>query len=455
MNDFFKTWADDDADPMRVRSRRVVPNLTEPMSDEGLGRSEWDGLTLEQQCSRAWVEINLAAIRENVTQIRTKLPTTTAIMAIVKADGYGHGAAPVAQAALAAGATWLGVATVWEGVALRQAGITAPILVLEAISDRDRAITAREHDLDLTVAFPKQAVALSELFAGSEIPLPVHLNIDTGMSRLGVNWTQAESFFRLLRCLPGLHLKTIYSHLATADEPDTRMVQTQHQRFETVLTRLREMGWDQPIHLSNSAGAIAFPHLHYDMVRVGLAIYGIAPAPHLADQINLRPAMSVRAKVTQLQTLPPDRGVSYGHRFISARETRLATVGIGYADGVPRLLSGRLWVAIGGQLAPQVGTITMDQLMVDVTDLAAIEVGDTVTLIGEDGDQRLTAQQWAETIGSIPWEIVCGFRQRLPRLYESSPAPIAPIAPPDTSSSHDTTTTSHQFGHSFGEESGM
>jgi alanine racemase len=429
MNDFLNIWADDDDNPIRVRSSRVETDTTDSTSGVGGFRSEWDGLTLEQRCSRAWVEINLAAIGENVTQIRAKLQPTTAMMAIVKADGYGHGAAPVARAALKAGATWLGVATVWEGVALRQAGITAPILVLEAISDRDRAITAREYDLDLTVAFPKQAVALSELFAGSEIPLPVHLNIDTGMSRLGVNWTQAESFFRLLRCLPGLHLKTIYSHLATADEPDTRMVQTQHQRFETVLTRLREMGWDQPIHLSNSAGAIAFPKLHYDMVRVGLALYGIAPAPHLADQITLRPAMSVRAKVTQIQTLPPDRGVSYGHRFISDRETRLATVGIGYADGVPRLLSGRLWVAIGGQLAPQVGTITMDQLMVDVTDLTAIEVGDTVTLIGDDGDHRLTAQQWAETIGTIPWEIVCGFRQRLPRLYVSSPDPIEPMTP--------------------------
>lgn len=421
MSDFFKTWANDEP----VRDQTHIGSLPAPSAmkfapSPASCKLEWEELTPEQRCSRAWVEIDLDAIGENVAHIRTKLQPNTAVMAIVKADGYGHGAAYVAQAALRAGATWLGVATVWEGVELRQAGITAPILVLEAISDRDRVITAREHQLDLTVAFTKQAVALSTLFSSSERPLPIHLNIDTGMSRLGVDWTEAESCVRLLRCLSGLELKTIYSHLATADEPDTTMVHEQHRRFETVLHRLRAIGCDQPIHFSNSAGAIAFPELHYDMVRVGLALYGIAPAPHLADQITLHPAMSVRAKVTQLRTLPPGRGVSYGHRFISERETKLATVGIGYADGVPRLLSGRLAVAIGGQLAPQVGTITMDQLLVDVTELASVEVGDTVTLIGADGSQRLTAQQWAEAISSIPWEIVCGFRQRLPRLYHST-----------------------------------
>jgi len=423
MNDFLKIW---DTDPRLVRS--PSPKLDKPVSASSwlTDNLELEELTEEQRCTRAWVEIDLEAISANVTQLRAKLQPTTALMAIVKADGYGHGAARVAQTALMAGATWLGVATVWEGVELRRVGIDAPILVLEAISDRDRAITAREHQLELTIAFPKQAAALSELFASSETPLSVHLNIDTGMSRLGVDWTEAEAFIRLLRCLPGLELKTIYSHLATADEPDPTMVYEQHRRLATVLSQLRAIGCNQPIHFSNSAGTIAFPELHYDMVRVGLALYGIAPAPHLADRIPLRPAMSVRAKITQLRTLPPDRGVSYGHRFISDRQTTLATVGIGYADGVPRLLSGRLAVSIHGQLAPQVGAITMDQLLVDVTDLAQVSVGDTVTLIGDDGEQHLTAQQWAETIGSIPWEIVCGFRQRLPRLYHQARGSIAP-----------------------------
>ena len=420
---------------MPVRSPSVKPGNVVSASSLLSANLEFEELTDEQRCTRAWVEIDLDAIGENVTQLRAKLPPTTALMAIVKADGYGHGAAAVAQAALTAGATWLGVATVWEGVELRQAGIDAPILVLEAISDRDRAITARENQLELTVAFPKQAAALSELFANSDPPLPIHLNIDTGMSRLGVDWTQAEAFVRLLRCLPGLELKTIYSHLATADEPDTAMVHEQHRRFEIIIQSLKAIGCNQPIHLSNSAGTIAFPELHYDMVRVGLALYGIAPAPHLADSIALRPAMSVRARITQLRTLPPDRGVSYGHHFISSRETKLATVGIGYADGVPRLLSGRLSVSIGGQLAPQVGTITMDQLSVDVTDLAQVSVGDTVTLIGNDGEQRLTAQQWAETIGSIPWEIVCGFRQRLPRLYHQAKCSTT-LFPESSESSH-------------------
>ena len=193
-----------------------------------------------QMQSRAWVEIDLDAIAANVRALRERLVPDTTLMAIVKADAYGHGAVPVAQAALSAGASWLGVATVGEGVSLREAGIDAPILVLEAVCDRERAIVARDSALELTVAFPKQAIALSEIFAGSEIALPVHVNIDTGMSRLGCDWTQAASFVRLLRCLSGLELKTIYSHLATADEPDPGTVREQHQRFETVLAELRE-----------------------------------------------------------------------------------------------------------------------------------------------------------------------------------------------------------------------
>jgi len=383
------------------------------MSDNLSSMSPFDS----PQQSRAWVEIDLDAIAANVRELRARIAPGAELMAIVKADAYGHGASPVARAALEAGATWLAVATVWEGVELREAKIDAPILVLEAVCDRERAIVARDNALELTVAFSKQAIALSEVFAGSTMPLPVHVNIDTGMSRLGCDWTDAASFVRLVRCLSGLQLKTVYSHLATADEPDPAMVREQHQRFESVLAELRAIGCNLPAHLGNSAAAIAFPELSYDLVRVGLALYGIAPAPHLAAAIALRPAMSVRAKVTQLRTLPPDRGISYGHRFVTARETRLATVGIGYADGVPRLLSGKLTVSIGGQRAPQVGTVTMDQILVDVTDLDPVQVGDTVTLIGRDRDCELTAQSWADAIGSIPWEIVCGFRQRLPRLY--------------------------------------
>lgn len=392
--------------------------------------------------SRAWVEIDLGAVQKNVAAIRALLGHQTALMAIVKADAYGHGAVAVSQAAIAAGASWLGVATPSEGVELRNAGITAPILILATVSDREQLKTIAEFRLQPTLAYEQQVVIANRVASELGLVLPVHLKIDTGMSRLGVNWQGAASLVELVESLPCLELSSIYSHLATADQSDSDFVYEQRRRFELVRTGIERMyGQSESfnscspetefrpelsspphvrvnspfMHLSNTAAMLTDAALHYDMVRVGLGLYGFCPAEHLADRICLTPVMEVKARVMQIKSLSPGTGISYGHSYVCDRPTRIAVVGIGYADGIPRLLSNRFSVWIKGQLAPQVGMVTMDQCMVDVTEIDDLKVGDVVTVLGKE--PGITAADWASVIGTIPWEILCGFKHRLPRLY--------------------------------------
>ncbi len=379
--------------------------------------------TLSGVCDRAWVEIDLGALGENVRQLRGLLSPETGFMAVVKADGYGHGAIPIAKTVLEAGATALGVATVEEGIELRQAGIEAPILVLGAVRTPPQVEALVRWRLEPTLCDRPQAVLMAEIVGelAPDHPLPVHLKLDTGMSRLGVVWTEAVPFVRQVLDLPQLHLASVYSHLATADEEDITMMRRQEERFQGAIAALKAAGITPPkLHLANSAATLCNPASHYDQVRVGLALYGLYPAPHLRSQVTLQPVLQVKARITQVKTLPPGTGVSYGHRFVTQRETRLAVVGIGYADGVPRLLSNRLQglVQEGDRVwrLPQVGTITMDQLMLDATDGPEVQVGDVVTLLGTLGEASISADDWAEALGTISWEILCGFKARLPRV---------------------------------------
>jgi len=388
----------------------------------------WDyrfGLA-EIERERAWVEINPVAIAHNVRQICRLLSPQTALMAIVKADAYGHGAPLVAQTALEAGASWLGVATIPEGIELRESGISAPILILGAVNTLEQVRAIAQWQLQPTVCSPKQALIFSE--AMSELsefaPLPVHLKLDTGMSRLGTDWQDAPAFAQLVRSLPHLKIVSIYSHLATADEPDPTVMRQQQRRFEQAIAAIRRVGIQPPqLHLANSAATLTDPTLHYDMVRTGLALYGLSPAPHLQHVLDLRPALQVKARITQVKTIPAGTGVSYGYRFVTSRSLRMAVVGIGYADGVPRQLTNRMQVIIRGQKVQQIGTITMDQLMLDVSNLPNLTEGEVVTLIGWDGLQSITADDWANTLNTISWEILCGFKHRLPRIAVSAPPP--------------------------------
>ncbi|MDC0832317.1 alanine racemase [Leptolyngbya valderiana BDU 20041] len=370
---------------------------------------------------RAWVEIDLSALDRNVRNLRRLLSPQTAFMAVVKADAYGHGAIPVAQTVLEAGADWLGVATVSEGIELRQAGISAPILVLGATTTAEQLRALVRWQLQPTLCSPKQALVFSEHLSGEETPLSVHLKLDTGMSRLGVSWDEAIAFVQLVRRLPNLQIASVYSHLAAADDRDPTVTNRQHQRFETAIARLKAAKVPLPcLHLSNSAATLSSPTFHYDLVRLGLALYGLYPAPHFKSTVELSPVMQVKARVTQVKTVPPGTGVSYGHQFVTQRTTRLAVVGIGYADGVPRNLSNRMEVLLSrrGRVwrIPQVGAITMDQLMLDVTDVPEVRVGDVVTVLGRVGSDRISAEDWAIALDTISWEILCGFKHRLPRI---------------------------------------
>jgi len=372
-------------------------------------------------CQRAWVEIDLSALTHNVKQLKNLLSPQTELMAVVKADAYGHGAVAVSQTVLQAGASWLGVATIPEGIELREAGIEAPILLLGATHTAAQVRAIAQWHLQPTICTAKQALIFSEVLVSLDRSLPVHAKLDTGMSRLGTPWQEATEFVQLVNGLPNLKLVSIYSHLATADSPDTAVMREQQKRFKWAIAQIQTAGINPPrLHLANSAAALTDPDLHYDLVRIGLATYGIYPAPHLQSIASLQPAMQVKARITQVKTIAAGTGVSYGYQFIASRQTQIAVVGIGYADGIPRNLSNKIQVLVRGKFVPQVGAVTMDQLMLDVSAIPDLEVGEVVTLLGKDGENQITADDWAETLGTISWEILCGFKHRLPRVAVNS-----------------------------------
>ena len=371
-------------------------------------------------CQRAWIEVNDQALIYNVQQLKSLLSAKTQLMGVVKADAYGHGACKISKTILEAGVDWLAVATLPEGIELRLAGIKAPILILGAI-DRPEQIQALAHwQLEPTICTPQQALVFSETLSCQIELMPVHLKLDTGMSRLGTPWQQAVEFVKFVQGLPNLKITSIYSHLATADDLDQTVMKQQHQRFEEAIGFCGISGKDFAgnirLHLANSAATLTDSALHYDMVRVGLAIYGLYPAPHLQDKINLKPVMQVKARVTQVKTIEAGTGVSYGYQFIAPKQMGLAVVRIGYADGVPRNLSNNMKVIVRDQIIPQVGAITMDQLMLDVSAIPDLETGEVVTLLGQVGKYQISPEDWANTLGTISWEILCGFKNRLPRV---------------------------------------
>ena len=369
-------------------------------------------------CQRAWVEIDLAALQHNIRQLQQYLQPQTALLAVVKADAYGHGAVAVARAAIAAGAQWLAVATLGEGVALRQAQIDAPILLLGAIQTAAEVEAAAVWHLQPTLCDRAQVPLFARTLAQLGCRLSVHVKIDTGMSRLGVPWQEAVPFLQEIGQHPDIGIVGFYSHLATADDPDPTIARQQHQRFAAAIAAIeRELKFTPPLlHLANSAAALSEPAWHYDMVRVGLAMYGLYPAPHLQEAVPLQPVLQVKARVTQVKEIPAGAGVSYGHRFVADRPLPIAVIGIGYADGVPRNLSGCLDVLVRGRRLRQIGAITMDQLMLDASPLPDLKVGEVVTLIGRDGAVAIAAEDWAAQLGTISWEILCGFKHRLPRV---------------------------------------
>lgn len=370
----------------------------------------------------AWVSVDLDAIRANVRAL-VAAAAPAALLATVKADAYGHGAVPVARAALDAGASWLGVAFVEEALELRAAGIDAPILLLSEPPPA-AASTVVAHRITPFVYTTDgiDALAKAVVDAGSR-PLPVHLKIDTGMHRVGCAVGEAIELARGIVARDELVLEGIATHLALADEPTSPYTHTQLDTFDELLAAIVPTMPEPPIvHAANSAGLLAFPRARYDLVRVGIALYGILPSPALAPSaVDLRPALSVHARVSYVKELPRGSRVSYGLRYELTRPGRIATVPLGYADGVPRGLgAARGEVLVHGRRCPIAGTVTMDQLLVDAGSLD-VEVGDEVVLLGEQGGESIDAQEWATRLGTIPYEIVTRLGSRLPRRYQGGP----------------------------------
>lgn len=372
------------------------------------------------RCRPAWVEVDLEAVRSNVAGL-VELVAPSAVCAVVKADGYGHGSLEVAKAALLGGASWLAVAVVEEAVVLREGGIEAPILLLAEASSHGAEVAAA---LDLHCAVYTDvgigAIAKAAAQRGGG-PIAVHLKVDTGMHRVGAQPSELSSLARAVAEHPELEFFGLWTHCAVADEPENPFTTTQRERFEAARAVLGAEGIEIPLlHAANSAAALDRPDLRYDMVRSGIAVYGLAPSPALQGRFPFQPALSLRAEVAHVKVVAAGEAVSYGQRHRCESDTLIATVPIGYADGVPRRLSEvGAEVLIGGRRRPIVGTITMDQLLVDCGPPWQAETlaGDQVVLIGEQGDERVTADEWALLLGTISYEVVCGISPRVPRRY--------------------------------------
>ena len=365
-----------------------------------------------------WAEVDLAAIAENVRALQA-IAAPAELLAVVKADAYGHGAIPVSRAAVDAGVSTLGVALVEEGVALRDAGIDASILVLsEPVPDAAETVVQRDLTPVVYTASGIDALAKAVAATGAATPLDVHLKIDTGMHRVGCRPADALDLARHVVSHRELRLAGTLTHFAVADEPANPYTAEQLARFDEVLDEMRANGIDPgTVHACNTAGTLAVPAARRDLVRVGIGLYGIAPAAALEGAVALRPALAVKARVSYVKDVDAQTSLSYGLRYTTARATRIATVPVGYADGVPRRSGHRgAQALVRGRRCAVAGTITMDQLMLDVGDLP-VEVGEEVVLLGRQGEEVVSASEWAELLDTIPYEIVCGIGPRVPRRY--------------------------------------
>jgi alanine racemase len=365
--------------------------------------------------SRAWVQIDLNAIANNVRQIKKRLPSKALFMAVVKANAYGHGSVPVASAALEAGADWLGVATVDEGVELREGGIQAPILIL-GLSHQDFAEDIVKWDLIGTICTEDEAKALSDAGIRYGKVAQAHLKIDTGMGRIGLRSYEVIPFLMQLKeiDLPALNIDGIFTHFATADEEDKSYTLKQVETFQRVITEAHSKGFDFRLHhAANSAAALYLPQTAMGMVRVGISLYGLFPE----NEFNLIPALQFKTRVAHIKTLPIKESISYGRKYIADEAIKVATLSVGYADGYSRSLSNRGEVILNGSIVPIIGNICMDQCMVKVPNDLPVAVGDEAILIGRQGVAEITANDVANKIGTISYEVVSGISNRVKRVY--------------------------------------
>ena len=348
-------------------------------------------------------------------------------MAVVKADAYGHGAGPCTRAVLEAGADTLGVGILAEGIELRELGIKAPIQVLVGIFP-DEADELIQHNLTTTLYSRSLAETLSQRAGLLGKDVGVHIKIDTGMGRLGVPPEQLSGLVEYIMGLNNVRIESVFTHLSSADDSDPEFTQNQIARLQSALEQLKAAKFNIPLaHCANSAALLQFPKSQFDLVRPGIALYGALPSPGLGPVVDaitrgnknfpLRPVMQWKTRILTINSLPKGSPVSYGKKFVTQRDSKIATLPVGYADGLERLLTHKMQVLVGGHKVPQVGTICMDMCMVDVTDRIGVKEGDEVVLLGHQGSETITADEMAAQAGTIPYEILCGVGKRVPRIY--------------------------------------
>ena len=364
-----------------------------------------------------WIEVDLSAIKRNLQEIKRFVGPRVKILSVIKANAYGHGLAPVARALADAGADLLAVASVLEGLKLREQGIDGKILVLGQLLPEEAPLVV-QHCLTQAIGDEQSAFSLSDAAAELGRPADVHLKVDTGMSRYGVWWEDAVSLTRKITELPGLKIGGILTHLAMAGQ-NTDATQDQLERFKSVIQELEQKNLPAGLrHAANSVGLLKFSESHWDLVRTGLLVYGASPLKEdVRKPFPLKPALSLKSRIRFLKTVPAGRGVSYGGTFQASRPTVVATVPVGYAHGYPRALSNRAQVLVRGRRALVIGKITMEDLMVDVTDVPGVSIGDEVVLIGRQGNEQITAEELARQARTIPYEILAGLSPGILRRY--------------------------------------
>lgn len=372
------------------------------------------------------VEISLDALRHNLRMVRDALPADCLLMASVKANAYGHGAVEIAEAAERFGVDYLGVAFLDEALQLRRAGIQSPILVLGFVP-ADALLLAREHQIAISLFREDIRLAAESLPADpSGRKLKAHIKIDTGMGRLGLlGYDESLAFIERSLHMPGLEIEGMFTHYAKADELDKTYTKLQYERFNQLVQTVKERGWPIPIiHAANSAAGMETPELAGNMVRLGIAMYGLYPSEEVNKQlIELKPVLSLKSEVVWVKKAPPGWGISYGTRYVTAGEEMIGTIPIGYADGFSRMLTGKAHGLVRGVKTPILGAICMDQCMIaldpviDASNGNEVEPGEEVVLIGRQGDAVITADEVAQQLGTINYEVTCMVAARVPRVY--------------------------------------
>jgi alanine racemase len=364
--------------------------------------------------------IDHEALRSNLRQIRDRVGSRIKILCMVKANGYGHGAAEISQALVGAGADAFGVATLEEALQLREAGIQALLIVLAGVFP-DQLDTFLEYKLTPVVHDLVSLRALDRESSRRQVQLKVHLKVDTGMGRLGFLAADADQWIGAIKQAKSLHIQGVFSHFSHAESVQGDYTQKQLQIFKRVLGQLRSASVvPDLVHLANSAATITLPAAYFDMVRPGLMLYGVYPSPNMKEQISLKPVLSWKSKILQLKNVPSGTSVSYGQTYVTQRESLIATLPIGYADGYPRLLSNRGEALVRGQRARIAGRVCMDLTMIDVTDIRNVRQGDEVVLLGRQGGAEISADEIAAWANTISYEILTSIGTRVPRIHYNS-----------------------------------